>query len=242
MLHRFFTSLSLATNDITLTDESQVHQITRVLRLVAGDTFILNEGNGEDVTVTISHLHAVGRSSSMQLQVVSRTAVWVPHTDVHLCLATLRKERFEWALEKCTELGVAKISPLTTERSERGSVSRVRAERILKEASEQSGRGDIPEYGEVEEVERAISTAVNGGKTVFACVHNGAPFSSVLTNSLPYQLTTMLVLIGPEGGWSPSERALFKKNTVTEVSLGATNLRAETAAVTACALAHTKHN
>lgn len=247
MPHRFFTNQSLATNDITFIDSEQVHQLTRVLRMGAGDRFVLCEGTGEDVEVEISHIHTVGRSSSMQLAVIERRPAWVPAVHFDLCLASIRKERFEWALEKCTELGVSHITPLTTDRAERGVVSQTRAQKILKEASEQCGRGNIPTYGEVVELENCISAAVQSGKIVIACVHSGVSFSEFLTQNLGSRLPgragsalgSISVLIGPEGGWSSAELALFKKHNVTEVSLGPTNLRAETAAVAACALIHT---
>lgn len=247
MAHRFFTTHSLATNDISLTDESQVHQLTRVLRMGVGDTFILNEGTGEDVEVEIVDSGTPGKkyggsTSVVQLKVLARHSAWVPKIAVHVLLATIRKERFEWALEKCTELGVSKISPLTTDRAERGSVPRSRAERILKESAEQCGRGTIPEYGDVEDLGNAISTAVKSGKIVIACVHSGQPFSEIVASKLltanHSPLTSCSILIGPEGGWTPRELELFKKHTIVEVSLGPTNLRAETAAITACALIH----
>lgn len=184
MPHRFFTTQSLASNDIILTNEAQVHQLTRVLRMQAGDTFVLNEGNGEDVEVEIvdavTPSKKYGGSTPVQLKVLARHPAWVPKLEVYVFLATIRKERFEWALEKCTELGVTNISPLTTDRAERGSVPRSRAERILKEAAEQCGRGTIPEYGDVEDLESAISTAVTSGRIVFACVHSGIPLSQNL--------------------------------------------------------------
>jgi 16S rRNA (uracil1498-N3)-methyltransferase len=209
-----------------------------------GDTFILNEGGGEDVEVEIvdtgTSSKKYGGSTSVQLKVLARHQAWVPKIAVHVLLATIRKERFEWALEKCTELGVSKISPLTTDRAERGSVPRSRAERILKEAAEQCGRGNVPEYSNVEDLESAISTAVKGGKIVIACVHSGQPFSEFVSSKLLTAhhslLTSCSIIIGPEGGWTPRELELFKKHNVIEVSLGPTNLRAETAAVTACAL------
>jgi 16S rRNA (uracil1498-N3)-methyltransferase len=241
MPHRFFTTTSLAANDITLADEAQVHQISRVLRLGLGDTFVLNENNGEDVEVKIVPLESAaqekhgGRSSVLRLVVVSRALAWRPVVDVEIGIATIRKERFEWALEKCTELGVSSVTPIATDRAERGSVPRMRAERILKEASEQCGRGSIPVYGDVATIEHSISTAVKSGRIVLACVHNGSPLGAILS-TVNCKLST--VLIGPEGGWTPAELALFKKHAVTEVSLGPTNLRAETAAVAACALVH----
>jgi 16S rRNA (uracil1498-N3)-methyltransferase len=235
MVHRFFTTESLASNDIVLTNAAQVHQLTRVLRMDVGDTFVLNEGNGEDVAVVITGAN----KKELHVRVTARTPAWVPQVAVHVVLATIRKERFEWALEKCTELGATSITPLVTERSERGAVSLVRAAKIVQEAAEQCGRGNVPRVGEVQDVAAMLAALQQSNALVLACVHTGAPLLSALSahgsdsdlGSRTSALGSCSILIGPEGGWTPHELELSKKHSVVEVSLGPTNLRAETAAV-----------
>jgi 16S rRNA (uracil1498-N3)-methyltransferase len=207
------------------------------------------EGNGEDVEVEIQEPKGLAskfklgqtslKSKELHLRVVGRRPAWVPRVAVHVLLATIRKERYEWVLEKCTELGATSILPLTTERSERGAVSLVRAAKIVQEAAEQCGRGNVPSVGDAQDLATILPIMQQSNELVLACVHTGVPLSQSLLSDVSKQNGLLSVLIGPEGGWTPRELELFKKHDVVEVSLGPTNLRAETAAITACALIHT---
>lgn len=232
MRHRFFVpDVPEQSPEFSLHDESLVHQMVRVLRMHEGDECALFTGDGNEVVVHISEI----TKKEVRCVVHAWQEAWVPRRDIEIALACIRKERFEWALEKCTELGVSHVIPLTTERSERGVVARVRAERILKEASEQCGRGTVPSFEDVVSLRMCIAKKKQQGRKVYACTHRGAPY--VMTHTTESVSETFLV--GPEGGWSPNEYALFEQESVQEISLGHTNLRAETAAVAVCVIAHT---
>jgi 16S rRNA (uracil1498-N3)-methyltransferase len=204
-----------------LEDPALVHQLARVLRVRQGDRIALCDGKGMD---TICEITDTGRDT-VHARMLERTRVWVPTRVLTVYLSLVRKERFEWALEKCTELGVSGVVPLETERTERGTVKHERAEAIMREAAEQCGRGDVPTFGDMV----ALRDIAFSG-TFLACDHGGKDIARVVGG-----MSNAALLVGPEGGWTDAERTLFSEHAVPCVSLGPTTLRAETAAVAACA-------
>lgn len=219
-IHRFFLEKYILDTELVLRDPSLVNQIGRVLRVRRGEVVALCNGEGEDSRYTITKIN----EEEVHLTLVERVASWVPEKKITIYLAPIRKEHFEWALEKCTEIGATAFVPLLTERSERGVVKRERAEAVIREAAEQCGRGDLPHYGEPVEL-----TTLSGTEYLVLDM-GGLGLESVGQTSKDIR-----VLIGPEGGWTDAERAHFAKQGVQSFSLGATTLRAETAAVVACA-------
>lgn len=220
-LHRFYVPESLG-SDIFLQVDALVHQLKTVFRMEAGDSIVLFNSDGLDRVYTIDELskkHLRAHASG-----VTQASV-LPHVHVTVCLAQIRKERFEWALEKMTELGVSHVVPLVTDRTERSSVKLERAQKIVQEAAEQCGRGDVPTI----EDPQTIPEILKKYPDALMCDISGVPMSDLNTK---YLLPTT-ILIGPEGGWTPQEMALFEKHGVKKISLGRTTLRAETAAMIA---------
>lgn len=153
---------------------------------------------------------------------------------IHLYLAVFKFDRFEWAVEKCTELGVSLITPLITQRTDahlaKASKTRVeRWRRIAHEAAQQSRRDQLPEIQDPEKFEEAISTAK--GQTVLLAEGERKTRLIDLESGSTWSLA-----VGPEGGWTESELALFREAGWTFASLGQTILRAETAAISAVAI------
>jgi 16S rRNA (uracil1498-N3)-methyltransferase len=153
---------------------------------------------------------------------------------IQLYLAVFKFDRFEWAVEKCTELGVSSIIPLIAQRTDahlaKASQKRVeRWQRIAHEAAQQSRRDGLPEIQDPEKLEQAISTA--NGQTVVLAESGRERRLIDLKN-----VSTWSLAIGPEGGWTESELALFREAGWTFASLGQTILRAETAAISAVAI------
>jgi len=154
---------------------------------------------------------------------------------VHLHLAVFKFDRFEWAVEKCTELGVSTIIPVIARRTDAhlvtGATKRVeRWRRIAHEASQQSHRDTVPEISDPQKLEVAIPTAP-GKRIVLSEVERETGVMALLKDSGEVSLA-----IGPEGGWTDSELNLFHQNGWRSASLGPTILRAETAAIAALAL------
>jgi 16S rRNA (uracil1498-N3)-methyltransferase len=156
--------------------------------------------------------------------------------NIHLYLAVFKFDRFEWAVEKCTELGVTSIVPMIANRTEAhlASAAAKRVERwrrVAHEAAQQSRRSKVPEIGLPEKLEKAIA-ASPGYRIVLAESEREQRLADLIQGASELSLA-----VGPEGGWTESELLLFRQSRWIAASLGPTILRAETAAVAALAVA-----
>jgi len=154
---------------------------------------------------------------------------------ITLVLAISKFDRMEWAIEKCTELGVTRIIPLVARRSEahlvKAATKRVeRWQRIARESAEQSRRGSPPEISQPMKLTDAL--ALPGGVRI---VLSESEREIMLVDALQEGFDFLLAL-GPEGGWTDSELAWFREARWISASLGTTVLRVETAAVAAVAV------
>lgn len=154
----------------------------------------------------------------------------------HLYLAVFKFDRFEWAVEKCTELGVSSIIPVIAQRTDshlaKSTASRVtRWRRIAHEAAQQSRRDAAPEILDPKRVDKAIAEAP-GKRIVLAEAERERRLADLLEAGSPISFA-----VGPEGGWTESELRLFGESGWISASLGPNILRAETAAITALVIA-----
>lgn len=171
-----------------------------------------------------------------------------PALPVTLVMAVYKFDRMEWALEKATELGVAAIVPVIARRTEKhlAEAAQKRAERwrrIAQEAAKQSRRSDVPAVHDPEplaaRVKAGVKAAAAGMRIVLAEQERTTTLRAILEETLGAsgdEMPTLEIAIGPEGGWAPSEEALFDANGWTAASLGPRILRAETAAIAALAV------
>jgi 16S rRNA (uracil1498-N3)-methyltransferase len=155
-----------------------------------------------------------------------------------LALAIFKFDRMEWAIEKCTELGVSRIVPVIARRTDphlaqAASKRRERWQRIAREASEQSRRVTPPEVAAVISLKEAVGLPA-GMRILLAESEEEKVLTEVLPGLSPQE--EILVAVGPEGGWTSEERELFRQSGWSSVSLGETILRAETAAIAATAI------
>jgi 16S rRNA (uracil1498-N3)-methyltransferase len=170
--------------------------------------------------------------------------------DLTLALAIFKFDRMEWAIEKCTELGVTRIVPVIANRTDSHLAAaalkrRERWQRLAHQASEQSRRTTPPEIaapiklkdfrsaGASPAVEQAPTPAPTTSRIVLSESENDTRLRDVLTANSP----SVTLAIGPEGGWTADELQWFSASGWTSTSLGDTILRAETAAIVATALA-----
>ena len=145
-------------------------------------------------------------------------------------------DRFEWFLEKATEIGVAEIIPLATEHSERRTLKPERENKVITAAVKQSLKAYHPRLHEITPLRQVIKQPFDGQKFIAHC---DAPRSALGKAFLPHILHKggdVLVLIGPEGDFSPEEIDLAVRGGFREITLGSQRLRTETAAVMATAL------
>lgn len=219
-LHRFFVSENLnRVKEIRITDEKLLHQMRDVFRLKSGDEVVLFLGDSTNYRCKINVLS----KKEGVFEKISEEKGFVPEIKVALLMAVIKKENFELVCEKATEIGVSTIVPIVTERTLAKNLNTERLQKIIIEASEQCGRGDIPELKQITNLELAITSYSN----IIAFDISG-------TSSLP-SFSTSSLLIGPEGGWSDGELELIKSKGIKLAKLGDTTLRAETAAIVACA-------
>lgn len=229
-LHRFYVSQPLG-EEVVTTDVSLIKQWLKVFRYKEGDFVILFNGDGYDYTYSITFLSF----KSSTLKKSSSEASFIPSQEITLYLSLIKKDNFELVVQKTTELGVTKIVPIISERSEKKNINKERLEKIITEASEQCGRGDVPVILPILLFKNALESISTDGVSLLFTM-NGTPWKKLLQEDTLRDLSLVNLFIGPEGGWSTEEEKMFEENKVIPVSLGASVLRAETAAITACAL------
>jgi 16S rRNA (uracil1498-N3)-methyltransferase len=208
------------------------HHLTRVLRVEAGQRFEITDSQRAWLAEV-----ETARKDLVRFQVIEEIPAGPELPEVTLYLALIKFERFEWAVEKATELGVTRIAPVEANRTERGLFEGARKrverwQRIAREASEQSRRLRAPEVTAPMHLVAALKDA-----STHRCWLDEQPGAKPLMRAFsPASAETCALLIGPEGGWTDAERAEFDRTEWIGASLGATILRAETAACAALAV------
>jgi 16S rRNA (uracil1498-N3)-methyltransferase len=160
----------------------------------------------------------------------------------------LKFDHFEWAIEKATELGVARITPILARRTEKhlALAAPKRAERwrrIALESSKQSRRTDIPDIADPTPLAAALAAETAPLRILLSETEQSLTLATALgaphlaSEMWDRSATSLALAIGPEGGWTPDEMSLFTTHTWTSVTLGPRILRAETAAIAAIAIA-----
>jgi 16S rRNA (uracil1498-N3)-methyltransferase len=243
-LHRFYISEKVGDEkEITLTDPELIHQMVNVFRFGTADKVILFDGSGFEFEAEI--ITVTKKEIKFNIIKVSEKDM-KQEKNISLYISLIKKSNFELAAEKCTEVGVSEIHPIISERSEKKDLNIERLNKIVKEASEQSGRVTLPEVFDINSLEEAVTQAVSEGKEcVTFHTDSDALTSPNLFNRPRHQNDTpsssdegdsskpTAAFVGPEGGWSEAEINLFKKNNFKILSLGQNILRAETAAIVA---------
>lgn len=218
------------------------HHLGRVLRAESGQLFELSDGE----SVWLARTGRVTRDQ-IEFSLIEPIAVPRAVVNVTLLLSIVKFDRFEWAIEKATELGVDEIIPLAAERSEHGLIAAAakRAERwrkILIESAQQSRRVRVPLLGELEKPREAWKASPSGIRLLLSERDGAAPMRDLLepvaaqVNGLdPGDLPRVTLAIGPEGGWMDAEFAVAVACGFAEASLGANILRTETCVCAALA-------
>ncbi|MCL1974059.1 MAG: 16S rRNA (uracil(1498)-N(3))-methyltransferase [Bacteroidetes bacterium] len=229
-MHLFYTpEIDGATGSTYLLSEEESKHGVRVLRLVKGDTVYLTDGKGTLWRAAVAQ--AADRACLLQIE--ERFDDWGARSYyVHLAVApTKNSDRYEWMVEKCTEVGVDEITPLIAARSERKVYKTDRIQRIAVSAMKQSLKARLPLIHPAISLEAFMDRPFDGIKLMAHC-GGGARISlqEALSASPSHR---MLILIGPEGDFSPEEVSLAEAKGFQSIHLGASRLRTETAALTA---------
>jgi 16S rRNA (uracil1498-N3)-methyltransferase len=247
-MHRFFVDPDLlkGMEHVTL-PEKLAHQVRDVLHLGVGEQLTLLDNSGGEVLAEV----AKSGRGGVEVRLLERHA-GRPESPVRviLCQGLLKSARFEWILEKGTELGVSTFAPILCRRSmagleDAGPAKIQRWQRIIQEAAEQCGRSRLPALAPIRPLMHALNdippgalalipweeehaTSLREALTAFA--EPGDPSAGQPASPL-----TVILFIGPEGGLMAEEVKLAQRHGVRPVSLGPRILRAETAALAAVA-------
>ena len=250
-----------------LTGEQAVH-LARVLRAQPGQLFdVVANGFLHRAEVTEVRAASGNEQSAEVLFTLHEELEADAALPIHLLLAIFKFDRFEWAIEKATELGVARITPILARRTEKhlALAAPKRAERwrrIALESAKQSRRTDIPEILSPTPLPAALTRESAPTRILLSETEQSLTLAAALASSnlqpatgrVPHPSqsyrdgwdvdtppaehpTDLALAIGPEGGWTPEEMSLFTQHNWTHVTLGPRILRAETAAIAALAIA-----
>jgi 16S rRNA (uracil1498-N3)-methyltransferase len=209
-----------------------------VLRLRPGQHIVVFDGNGEEWELCLQQVGAEQVVGDIHAR---RAARGEPDTKIVLLQSLLKRDKFEWVLQKATEVGVTTIVPVITERSlvrEKGPLKasrRERWQRILTEAAEQSHRGRVPVLEEPVTWDGGLQRASQANRALIACTHVETPPLSACIGDLPRGASVAL-FVGPEGGFAPDEVERARQAGTLPINLGPRILRTETAAVVAASL------
>jgi len=228
-LHRFYIDTPIKENTFDVSDRDLVHQWKSVFRYNVGSQVILFDGTGSDYLVMITSLRNLGATVEVVEKMANTKKIKM---NLWLCVGIIKKDNFELVVQKATELGVSHIIPLLCERTEKKNLNMERLQKIVVEASEQSGRGDVPMIHEIVKIKDLLDKDVLPNSAI-VLNFNAKSIGEYLSNK---KITDLAVFVGPEGGWTEGEIEEFNKHNIESVSLGSQVLRAETASIAVSSL------
>ncbi len=245
----FFYIESFSDNQsyLTLSEETSKH-IIQVLRMKEGEHLQLTNGKGQIVTAELIQEH----KKATEVKAISTSHITPRTSDITIAISLIKNNsRFEWFLEKATEIGVSEIIPLICDRTEKQNFRHDRMNNILISAMLQSQQAWLPKLQEPTMFKEIIKTLTAQNKYIAHCEQQEKiNFSNILNSNKKEQTSQVLprgedlggalILIGPEGDFTKDEIDSAKQNNFMPVSLGETRLRTETAGIVACVLLNQK--
>lgn len=208
-------------------DKEESKHIIKVLRKKESDILYVTNGLGYLFQTEIT----LASDSKCTVKILSFEKQEAPKFHLHLAVApTKMNERYEWFLEKATEIGIHEITPIICDHSERKVIKTDRFQKIIESAMKQSLHYHIPKLNEPISFKEFVKKDFSGQKFIAHCEETDK-------KSLKKELKiseNVLILIGPEGDFSVKEIQMALNNAFIPVSLGETRLRTETAAIVAC--------
>lgn len=236
-MHRFFVEPDTIAGERAVIRGLLAHQLSHVLRLQTGARVLLLDGDGSQAEAELEQVS--GREVHMRI-LAAVPAIGEPRLRVILFQALLRKPRFEWVLQKGTELGVSAFVPVVSERCVARPSQRDRQHdrwrTIIREAAEQSERGRLPSCSAPVAFAEGCSQASRLGPALLAWEEAResslrCSIGEVAPRLAASDTPTVSLLVGPEGGFTPAEAAQARTQGIQVVGLGPRILRAETASV-----------
>ncbi len=228
-LHRFYVGTAIRLDQLVwVHDHDLLHQWHHVLRLQAGQQIILFDARRQEKIYRLISLNDKEAELTLVTEMVSLT----PKKEISLFWTLLKRDKNEWVVQKCTELGVSHLIPILSQRSEKKDLSQIRMDRWRKiaiEAAEQCGRSDLPAIRPPISLEAALKE-YDPKLKLYYCEKNTDSAQEKATDEGP-----LGVFVGPEGGWTDEEKEQFIGHGVRALDLHDFTLRAETACTVAVA-------
>lgn len=234
-MHRFFVSEEAIQDDQVLLTGPVAYQVRKVLRMAAGDRIVVLDNSGWEREVELTQVSTKSVRGTVVRQALCETE---PRTKITLYQALLKGQRFEYALQKGTELGIVEFVPMISARCIVSDLGRSdqktrRWSKIIREAAEQAHRGRLPELRPAMFFREACLRATRAGELAlipWEGEEERTLHQMLDTDSPPFSVS---LFIGPEGGFEESEIGDALRMGVLPVSLGPRILRAETAGIAA---------
>lgn len=236
-MHRFFiTREAFAGDGLTMTAE-QAHQIRNVLRMRPGQHVVVLDNEGWEYEIVLDRVERQVVTAEI---LGKKPAANEPGAKVTLYQSLMQRDKYEWVLQKCTEVGVSRFVPVVTRRSAVRRATAItgsklgRWQRIITEAAEQSQRGRIPELLPAMTFDEAVDSLDPGQPGLIPWERSSGPgLRDALSSPKP---ASIALFVGPEGGYADEEVAYAQERGVIPITLGRRILRAETAAVVVSAM------
>jgi 16S rRNA (uracil1498-N3)-methyltransferase len=226
-LNRFIANLTLRFGSLNILDKDIYNQMKNVLRLNPGSRIILGDGAGKEAVAEIVEY----KNQGVKIKILEiKNNENEPAAKPILYCAVLKKENFELAAQKATEVGISEIVPIITERTIKLNFKVERLNKIVREAAEQSGRSLLPKISRPLEFFDALIHAEKNDLNYFFEIDAPKFDQRILSVNFAERIG---IFIGPEGGWSEREVEAARNKNFCLASLGKLTLRAETAAIIA---------
>lgn len=223
-IHRFIGAYPLVAGEHVIRDAEFLRLAHTVLRLAPGERVALCDGSGTEAIAVLKTVDR--RAATVAIESVEKREADVDR-DVTLYCAVLKRDHFEWVVQKATEVGVATIVPFVTERTIKTGLKLERLTQIAREAAEQSGRAVLPKIEAPHAFDEALQRFEIHDQVFCLELSSSETIDSVLPRNVA-------VMVGPEGGWTDGELAKFRTCSKVKIaSLSPLVLRAETAAIVA---------
>lgn len=222
----FYTPVN--TDGTLLLSDDELRHAVKTLRKRSGDEIWSTDGAGARYRSRITSL----TKSAATLEVLEKEEADDPNSQLHIAIAlTKNASRLEWFLEKATEIGIQKITPIITSRTEKKSFKKERGNKIVVAAMKQSLRSHLPKLSDVISLKKFVEMEANSTNDKY--VGHYREQNAQLMHSLTKGNNTT-ILIGPEGDFTEEEIVMLGHASFTSINLGNHRLRTETAGIVAC--------
>ena len=227
-IHRFVYDFHFSDDILMIKDRELINQIKNVLKLRKGERIILIDLNKHEALSEIINIS----SEFIQLKLINlEDNQNILNNKINLCCSVLKNSNFELVVEKAVEVGVMEITPVIFQRTIKTNLNFVRLNKIIKEAIEQSERGESVKLNDIIDFKTGLLRKQWKGVTNILCDRSGRSMQDMMKEIKKNEIDNINLFIGPEGGFLSDELFLAEQNGFLIMNLGSTILRAETAAI-----------